>query len=721
MRADAAPPHRDTAGGPDFSDASASELATLHLTESIQSHGVLAALDANGVVTHLSANASELLGASAPVLGECLRPEHVAGDAQLLASLNTVADKGNDVPVARHRQVALNCRSFDLLVHHGPGPTLVEWEWCEQEPERHELGPALHRIVKRLRAQCSVQALLDEAVRSVHALTGFDRTMAYHLRRDEVGGGGDVVAEVITTGLEPFLGRSFPDEAMPREVRRLYQLNSVRLVADANSAPVPLNSLSGHDDAPFDLTHAVLRSATRIPIEYLRRSGMNAAMSMPLVIEGQMWGVIICHHRTRLHVPYPVRAVCAVLSELVSAQLQSQLEKDRVARERRLERLRTTLLDQIQSAAEPAQVLPQRSEDLLEAFQAQAVLISHQSLVHTMGDVPPALWAELRRWLAEVDADDGYAYATESLAQAAPHLADRLAGWAGLLSICFDPTSQARILLLRRESVETVTWGAWPVNSARGRALHPDKASQEELRGFSAPWSDEEIAALDALGADLRRLVTVRMAEMHRYRTAVRAMLHAPAGEPALPETLAAANRFERVLHQAMELSLLRQGMRPLVSSPVNLGELLARRITAAQQRHRGASIYFDGPSTPEAQASITVHGEPERLARLLDGLLENAIRHGQPGESVVARVSHDDGPCALVEISNISPPIDRAVVDILFSATEPAAIDDSRSGLGFGLYIGQTIAQAHGGSLAYAYEEPFVTMSVRLPAGPPA
>ena len=720
MRADAAPPHRDTAGGPGFSDASGSELATLHLTESIQSHGVLAALDANGVVTHLSANASELLGASAPVLGECLRPEHVAGDAQLLASLNTVADKRNDVPVARHRQVALNGRSFDLLVHHGPGPTLVEWEWCEQEPERHELGPALHRIVKRLRAQCSVQALLDEAVRSVHALTGFDRTMAYHLRRDEVGGGGDVVAEVITTGLEPFLGRSFPDEAMPREVRRLYQLNSVRLVADANSAPVPLNSLSGHDDAPFDLTHAVLRSATRIPIEYLRRSGMNAAMSMPLVIEGQMWGVIICHHRTRLHVPYPVRAVCAVLSELVSAQLQSQLEKDRVTRERLLERLRSTLLDQMYVASEPAQVLTSASCDIAGAFGAQAVLVSHQSHLHTHGAVTPELWSALRRWLIEGAHDSGHAYATNGLARAAPQLTPLLGGWAGLLSICYDPSSQARILLLRHERPEPVTWGAWPVTSERGRSLRPDQPSQEELHGFSQPWSAEDVAALDALGADLRRLVAVRVAEMHRYRTAVRAMLHGQANDSALPDTTTPESRFERVLHQAMELSLLRQGVRPLMASQVDLARLLAQRIAAAQQRHRGTSIYFDGPARRDEPSGITVQGEPERLTRLLDGLLENAIRHGQPGESVVARVSHE-GPGAVVEISNISPPIDRAVVDILFSATEPAAIDDSRSGLGFGLYIGQTIAQAHGGSLAYAYEEPFVTMSVRLPAGPPA
>ena len=39
-----------------------------------------------------------------------------------------------------------------------------------------------------------------------------------------------------------------------------------------------------------------------------------------------------------------------------------------------------------------------------------------------------------------------------------------------------------------------------------------------------------------------------------------------------------------------------------------------------------------------------------------------------------------------------------------------------SMSGLGYGLYVCQAIAVAHGGDLAYTYEDPFVTMTTRLP-----
>ena len=685
---------------------------------SIQAHGVLACLDARGVVTHLSANAVELLGSAAPVLGERLGLEHVAGDMQLLASLSAPHDTNPSESAAlRHRQVALNGRSFDLLIHRDPAPTLVEWEWCQQEPTRQELGPALHRIVQNLRRQRTVQTLLDEAVRAVRVVTGFDRIMAYRFRRDDVGGGGDVVAEARAPDLPSFLGHSFPDEAIPQNTRRLYQLNAVRLIADAHSEPVPVHGVTTQGD-PLDLTHAVLRSPAQLPIDYLRRSGMGAAITLPLVIEDRLWGVIVGHHRTRLQVPYPTRSICAVLVELLSAQLQSQLEQSRVARERRLEQLRSTLLDQMQAAPESAQVLAARAQEVADTFGAQAVLVSHQSSLHTYGPVAPELWSALRRWLSETGLDSGHAYATDSLSRAAPPLADRLKGWAGLLSIGYDPSSQGRILLLRRERPDTVTWGAWPVQTERARTLRPDLPSEETLHGFSEPWVREDVVALDALGADLRRLVTARVAEMHRYRGAVSAMLHAqidPSAprEPGRPESL-----FERVLHQAMELSLMRQGVRPLDLSPVDLGKLLAERIASAQQRHRDTSIYFEAPAVHEGQAAITVQADADRLARLFDGLLENAVRHGDVGESVVVRVSQEE-QAALVEISNISPPITDPVVAVLFSPTEPATIDDSRSGLGFGLYVGQTIAQAHGGTLTYTYDDPFVTMSVRLPMEP--
>ena len=162
----------------------------------------------------------------------------------------------------------------------------------------------------------------------------------------------------------------------------------------------------------------------------------------------------------------------------------------------------------------------------------------------------------------------------------------------------------------------------------------------------------------------------------------------------------------------------MRGNVKPLALAPVDLPALLSARVTQALQREHGASIYLDTPAKRGDAAPVAVQADHERLAALFDGLIDNALRHGQAAESVVVRVRRD-GDSAVTEISNISPPIVPAVVDMLFSGTEPAAVDDSRGGLGFGLYVCQSIAQAHGGSLAYTHEDPFVTLSVRLPLAP--
>ena len=51
-----------------------------------------------------------------------------------------------------------------------------------------------------------------------------------------------------------------------------------------------------------------------------------------------------------------------------------------------------------------------------------------------------------------------------------------------------------------------------------------------------------------------------------------------------------------------------------------------------------------------------------------------------------------------------------------LFNPLVSAAAGDASAWLGYGLYVCQAIAVAHGGDLAYTYEDPFVTMTARLP-----
>ncbi len=109
-----------------------------------------------------------------------------------------------------------------------------------------------------LKRQKSVDRLLSAAVVAVRKLTGFDRVMAYRFRHDD---SGDVVAEDVDESLEPYLGRRYPASDIPAQARRLYILNTLRLIADVGYEPVSLLANVAHAE-PLDLSHSV-RAASR--------------------------------------------------------------------------------------------------------------------------------------------------------------------------------------------------------------------------------------------------------------------------------------------------------------------------------------------------------------------------------------------------------------------------------------------------------------------------
>ena len=407
----------------------------LHTPGAIQAHGVLIALDGRGVVTHLSVNAANLLGDEAPSLGHALpEPFGLSG-----ASLAAEADGGEDSALADHHRVALNGRQFDCLVRRQKWGTLVELEPSPHPRQDLDPGPTLHQVVRHLRQQTNVQGLLDEGTRALRAMLGFDRVLAYHFKRD---GSSQVVAEASSaTDWPPRLGQRFPEAHIPVEARRLFSLNPARHVPDADSAPVPLEAAPGHD-APLDMTLSALRSVPDFHSHYLHDSGISASMCVPLIVDGDLWGILACHHRAAVQVPYPVRASCAVLGELLSTQLQYQLAKDRAARELTHERLRGNLLAQLQGATDPALVLASRLPNMARAFEAQAAVLSHQSSVFAHGDIPHGLQTALLRWLHDGGVDSGRVYVTDALTESAPDLAAQLTGWGGMMSFCL--TNPAR-------------------------------------------------------------------------------------------------------------------------------------------------------------------------------------------------------------------------------------------------------------------------------------
>jgi chemotaxis family two-component system sensor kinase Cph1 len=94
-----------------------------------------------------------------------------------------------------------------------------------------------HTSIDRLRRQKTVDALLETAVRQVREFTGFDRVMAYRFRADD---SGDVVAEARRDDSCPILGQRYPAGDIPPQARRLYVLNTLRMIADVTYDAVPL-------------------------------------------------------------------------------------------------------------------------------------------------------------------------------------------------------------------------------------------------------------------------------------------------------------------------------------------------------------------------------------------------------------------------------------------------------------------------------------------------
>jgi signal transduction histidine kinase len=99
--------------------------------------------------------------------------------------------------------------------------------------------------------------------------------------------------------------------------------------------------------------------------------------------------------------------------------------------------------------------------------------------------------------------------------------------------------------------------------------------------------------------------------------------------------------------------------------------------------------------------AEATMLGDTDRLVAALDALLENAVAHTEPGDTVEVSVRLDGGN-AILAVTDSGCGIPSAELDRIFGRFTRAQPNRSREagGFGLGLPIVQAIAEAHHGSV---------------------
>jgi len=487
----------------------------IHIPGSIQPHGALLALApvslrieqvAGDTLGLLGTAAEDLLGQPIDVL---LNEEQVA---RLRDTLQTQRQLNRSLP-AFEMLLQEGERPVDAIVYESDGVAVLEFE-PPYGGDRDNTLTMLHTMELQLRKARAVPEMCQGMAEAVRGVTGFDRVMVYRFLAD---GSGLVDAEARDPEAEGFLGLRFPASDIPRQARALYLRNWLRLIPNARYRPAPLQPVLNPTTArPLDMSQSVLRSVSPIHLEYLGNMGVAASMSISLVRQGQLWGLIACHHRAPLFVPTRLRVACELFAEMASLRLETQLTtqelEGKLGAKQILEDLMLGLANESDLPSGLRRLLPK----LLEFIPSGAVALWFNGQATSLGPTPAA--AEIAGLVDWLHSRDEGIFATENLAALYPLAADFADLGSGLLALSLSNPPRDYVLWFLPEQTRTVTWAGNPDKAMQG-GEHGGRLSprgsfaawQQEVHQQSRPWLQVEIGAARSLRMALLEVVLRRI------------------------------------------------------------------------------------------------------------------------------------------------------------------------------------------------------------------
>ncbi len=426
---------------------------------------------------------------------------------------------------------------FSLVSHCVEGKPLLEFERQDRLVGAEMMNSVITNFVSTLSRLETEQDLCEAVTRQVAALTGFDRILLYCFDEE---GHGIVLSEANSGSLPSYLDLRFPASDIPRQARDLYVLNTVRIIPDADYTPSPLERADAADTPHIlDLSLSILRSVSPIHLEYMRNMGTAASMSISIVSEGRLWGLISCHHAEPRMVPYLVRSACDMLSKLVGTQITAFLAASRLRTAMHFHAVQRQLLTYVAAATNYLAELARHMPQLMQVTDAAGAALWLEGRCECVGNPPSE--ADVRRIVEWLDTKPGMdLYETRQLSADLPWTADLADTASGLLAVRISDVRQRYVLWFRPQVVRTVQWAGEHTRGAVGEKLHPRKSFEswrETVRGQSLPWGEVEIdSAREFLSAITT--ISLRRAEEEAELSAARFELLTQ----ALPEKIFTAD-----------------------------------------------------------------------------------------------------------------------------------------------------------------------------------
>lgn len=481
----------------------------IHTPGRIQDHGCMLVSGRDGrLVLRASANAQAMLGLTDAPQDRPL--QEVLGGNVAHDLMNALAKSTDARRPGLLRIAQINGRGpFDVAVHLHQDNRIMEFEPVDPAETSSALD-IVRALIARTVALSDVATLAKRMPLYMQSLFGYDRVMLYQFAPD---GSGKVIGEAKRPELESFLGQHFPAADIPKQARALYLRNTIRVIADANgpySAIVPEIDASG---ARLDLSYAHLRSVSPIHLEYLRNMGVGASMSLSVIVGGELWGMVACHHYGPKALSQVQRVAAEIYTDFLSLHLTALHHRRRAEATLRTRSALDSLLANMSSQSDAEGFLRDHLADLAGLIECDGVGLWMNGGWSAVGSAPPPGAIPALTTLASAGSTPKV-LAAHSLAEQIPEAAAYAAAAAGMLSIPLSVVPKDFLFFFRKEKVQTLEWGGDPTKTYEagpmGDRLTPRKSFaiwKETVEGRSEEWTEDQRIVAEAILLGLREVI----------------------------------------------------------------------------------------------------------------------------------------------------------------------------------------------------------------------
>jgi light-regulated signal transduction histidine kinase (bacteriophytochrome) len=434
-----------------------------------------------------------------------------------------------------------------------------------------------------------------------------------------------------------------------------------------------------------------------IHLKYLANMKVRSSMSISIVINSDLWGLIACHGYGDLgiRVTLPVRELCRNIGDCAATNIERLLMLQRI--ESRKPPTNTP------PAQNPAGFIAASSADLLRVFGADFGLLNIQDEARAIGKLEP--YREALAILAYLQAHPFMAvHECQNINKQFPDIQypPGIHTLSGLLVIPLSATGHDFLVFFRRGELREVRWAGNPyekINKPGTSYLEPRmsfKRWTETVVGTSKEWTEDQMETAAVLGLLYGRFIEIwrqkesagqsnRMTRLliqnaaHEVRTPLNAIVNylEMALENKLDENTreilgkasTASKSLVYVINDLLSLTKIEHGVTTSRTESFNLAGIILDTLNSF--KHEAVRKGLDLTVSTHQGLPEWVIGDAARLRQVLSNVTSNAFQHSiEGGIKVDVRSIRSKGNLSIISITiqDVGIGMSETQLDVSFS-----------------------------------------------------